>query len=394
MNQKRIVIVSHLFPPLFSGAAKISKDLAVHLADVGYEVKIITSHKRGLKFFEDLGYAKIFRYPFLNLTFYKSHFLNFIVNFVLAQIYGLLYIKSANILHIIGGNGLIYLPPGKMLNKNVIYEATLHRADDIAGFRRHGILGKIEINMLTKCNRLIAISSVIKNDFISNGIDGNKITGIPNFVDTEKHKPANDEEKFELREKLGLGKAEFVAVTAGAVEERKGISELIDIWEKVSTRLNNAKLIVVGPLPKENETNYDYLLHVRNKIKEYGLEKDAIFTGEVPSIENYLKASDLFLFCSKMEGFGTVQAEALACGLPVVCTDIPGISSDIVLDGETGWIIEPGDSDLFAAKVLEYFNDPDLLKSAGAKARQRAVELFSSERVFELYEQCYESLNS
>lgn len=392
-NKKKIVIVSHFFPPLFSGAGKISKNLAVYLAGKGYEVKIITSHNKGLKFIENPGYAKILRYPYLNLKFRKGNFLNFIVNFVAAQIYGLLFIGSANIQQVMGGIGLNFVLPAKILNKKVVYKATLHYSDDIAGFHRHGVLGKIENYMLSKCDRLVAMSSVIKNDFINNGIDRNKIVRIPNFIDTDKYKPAKDEEKYELREKLGLKKAEKVAMTAGAVEERKGISELIDTWKKVSDKFNNAKLLVVGPLPKKDETNYQYLIHVQNKIKKYELENDVVLTGEVPSIENYLKASDVFLFCSRTEGFGTVQAEALACGLPVICTNIPGVSSDIVLNEETGWIIEPGEPDMFAGKILEYFNNPDLLESTSKKARQRAVELFSSERVFDLYEKCYRSLD-
>lgn len=393
MQQKRkIAIISHLFPPMFSGAGKISKNLAVYLSDKGYEVRIITSHNKGLKFFENLGYARTFRYPFLNLKFQKSHFLNFVVNFIIAQIYGLLFFRSVNILQIMGGLGLNFVLPAKILNKKIVYKATLHCSDDIAGFHCHGILGKIENFLLSKCDRLVAISNVIKNDFINNGTYRKKVLSIPNFVDTDKYKPAKDEEKYKLREKLGLIKADKVAITSGVVEERKGISELIDIWKKVSDELNNTKLLVVGPLPKRNGTNYQYLLHVQNKIQKYELEKEVILTGEVPSIENHLKASDVFLFCSKQEGFPTVQAEALACGLPVICTNIPGVSSDIVLNNETGWIIEPGESDLFAGKILEYFNNPDLLESTSKKARQRAIELFSCKRVFDLYEKCYKSL--
>lgn len=193
-----------------------------------------------------------------------------------------------------------------------------------------------------------------------------EVEWIPNAVDTEKFIPPE------------RSPAPVVAYV-GKLESWKGIDTLIRCFEIIGKKLKDVEFLVVGTGSLENE-----LRKVKLSIK---------FLGYVPyerMPEIYQKASVLVL-PSYMEGFPCTCVEALSCGVPVVATDV-GDTREIVMDGETGFLAKPGDSELIASRIIEILKDDGLRGDLGKKGRAHVKQNFNyeviTEKIIEAYERC------
>jgi rhamnosyl/mannosyltransferase len=124
---------------------------------------------------------------------------------------------------------------------------------------------------------------------------------------------------------------------------------------------------------------------LRQLAVQLGIESRVKFMGHVSSedLVNLYHAADLFVLPSTQptEAFGVVQIEAMACGLPVVSTDLPTGVPWVNQNGVTGLIVPPGDPDALAAAINQLFDDQALRSRMGEAGKRRAVEQFSAERM-------------
>jgi starch synthase len=182
------------------------------------------------------------------------------------------------------------------------------------------------------------------------------------------------------RQALGIPSEAQVAVWHGRIDlHRKGLDILIDAWEQVSRNRSgrDLRLLLVG-------TGSDVeLLRQRLSVKqlqsvlwvdEYILDRTAI--------RNYLSAADIYVLASRHEGFPVAPLEAMACGLPVVATDVPGIA-DILEGGEnSGGIVVPREnSEAMALAIGRILDNESLRRELGRLARLRVESQFSLEAV-------------
>lgn len=100
-------------------------------------------------------------------------------------------------------------------------------------------------------------------------------------------------------------------------------------------------------------------------------------------------ASDIFLFPSRKEGFGTVIIEAMASSIPVVISAMPGISEEIVTSGEDGIIVPGKEPKDFAKAVIELALDEEKRRKMGKKAREKAERIFSLDKIADTYIRFY-----
>lgn len=100
---------------------------------------------------------------------------------------------------------------------------------------------------------------------------------------------------------------------------------------------------------------------------------------------------DLSILCSLREGFSNVILESMASGKPVIASNVGG-SPEAILDGKTGFLIEPQDPDELAAKTIVLLKDKNLRERMGRAARKRAEDLFSTTKMLERYENLYQPL--
>jgi glycosyltransferase involved in cell wall biosynthesis len=180
----------------------------------------------------------------------------------------------------------------------------------------------------------------------------------------------------------------------GGVSPRKGVHVLVDAFARVAPRLPGVELRIVGP-PGEYDLAETFDLTDREQVRRihslYGgyparlraslgpdLASRVSFTGRISPTElldHYLSAS-VFAFPSLWpEGFGLPPVEAMAAGVPVVASRI-GALSETTVDGETGYLVEPGDSVGLADRIADLLTDEDRRTRMGRAAAERARRLF------------------
>lgn len=177
----------------------------------------------------------------------------------------------------------------------------------------------------------------------------------------------------------------FVIGSIGRLHPSKGYETLLRSIPCVKQRFPGVKLIIVGTgREKDNLERLSAQLGVSSEVDFLGAKRPS----EIPRL---LKTLDLFVLASNWEGFGLAAVEAMASGLPVVATDVGGLS-EIVEDGRTGFLVPPGEPRMLAEKVVHLLQNPDLRRQMGKRGRIRARALFSLEDMIKKLEAMYRDL--
>ena len=167
---------------------------------------------------------------------------------------------------------------------------------------------------------------------------------------------------------------------AGVLIPRKGIQELIVAYAKIADDAPRAHLRIVG-----EAANRDYASALHRQVRELGLETRVTISGPLPQGELAvaMARARLLVLPSYSEGLPKVLVEAMLCGTPVLATAVDGIP-EIVEDGVSGWLVQPGDVDSLADKMLHALRDADLDRM-GENAREFASRYFSAETYVKHY---------
>ncbi len=167
---------------------------------------------------------------------------------------------------------------------------------------------------------------------------------------------------------------EILLGSAGRLSEEKGHLYLLEMMQYLNDNGIRYRLLIAGE---------GRLLHaLQKKAVKLGVDKRVEFLGFVENMPSFFRSLDIFLLSSHYEGFGYVIAEAMASYLPVVAFDIRS-SSEIIVDGETGFITRQNNAQELAEKVQELAASKRLRTSMGKKGRKRVEELFSFEKTQE-----------
>lgn len=121
------------------------------------------------------------------------------------------------------------------------------------------------------------------------------------------------------------------------------------------------------------------------------MSERVIFLGHQEDVRPYLQASDVFALPSLAEGMANSLLEAMATGLPCVGTRVGGIV-DLIVDGISGLLVEPGDAHRLAEAILRLLQDPDLATNLGVAARRTVERGYSIEQVAEQYVKLYQEM--
>src|SRR5204862_3217298 len=114
--------------------------------------------------------------------------------------------------------------------------------------------------------------------------------------------------------------------------------------------------------------------------RELGIWQQTRFLGKQSELASVLSASDVFVIPSGNESFGLAALEAMACGVPVVSSDIGGLP-ELNIDGETGYVVPVGDVDKLAERTMRLLTDTKLQRELGQNALRRACSEFTKERI-------------
>ena len=173
------------------------------------------------------------------------------------------------------------------------------------------------------------------------------ITVLPIFVDIEKIK--NTPASFDLRKKYP--QFSFIIMMASRLEKEKNINLAIEVMKDLSRNYPKIGMVIIGD-GKEKK-------NLERFVVKYSLQKNIIFEGWRNDLISYYKTTNVFLSTSLYEGYGLTIIEALACGCPVVSSDV-GISSEIISEGESGFICPVNNKNCFIRRIQEVMEIPSL----------------------------------
>ncbi len=178
---------------------------------------------------------------------------------------------------------------------------------------------RLLLKALQRADRVISVSDSLKRHVVSLGADVAKIQVVGNGVDTRKFSPIP---KDEARRRLGLSETDKVLVSVGGLVERKGFHRVIELLPGLLERNPGLKYLVAGGPSAEG----DWSGRLRRQVTNLKLEDVVRFLGPVPPAELKipLSSADVFVLATSNEGWANVFLEAMACGLPVITTDVGG----------------------------------------------------------------------
>jgi len=192
---------------------------------------------------------------------------------------------------------------------------------------------------------------------------------IPNFVDTHRFRVA----------RRRSARAPRVLTHVSNFRPLKRVEDVVRIFACVRGKMP-AQLHLVGDGPER--------LRVEALVHSLGLEDDVKSFGEGMDVAEILQASDVFLLPSETESFGLGALEAMACGVPVVASNVGGLP-ELVLDGETGFLAPAGNVEEMSKQVHRLLADEDLHARMSRAARSRAEAHFQLEPAVQRYEAVY-----
>ncbi len=203
------------------------------------------------------------------------------------------------------------------------------------------------IKALQRATRIFAVSDSLKRHAVILGVAGDKILVVGNGVDTAKFHRL---ERRAARQRLGLPLDAPVLVSVGALVERKGFHRVLECLPALRRRFPGLRYLVVGGAGPEG----DWSARLRKSVSDLGLEDCVVFLGALaPEELNVpLSAADLFVLATRNEGWANVFLEAMACGLPVVTTDVGG-NAEVVANANLGMLVPFGDPDRLAQAIAD-----------------------------------------
>ncbi|HSW45296.1 MAG TPA: glycosyltransferase, partial [Phycisphaerae bacterium] len=162
------------------------------------------------------------------------------------------------------------------------------------------------------------------------------------------------------RSDLGWPPEGPVLIWTGRLDPVKGFEEMLEAFALVVERVP-ATLVLVG--------EGAYRPTVERLIRDRRLDKQVLLMGRRQDVAGLLRSADLFLFCSRTEGLPNALLEAMAAGLPIVATDVPGCR-DLIQDGLTGYVAVSGSASGIATKILAVLDQPSAARRLGTAARK------------------------
>jgi glycosyltransferase involved in cell wall biosynthesis len=216
-------------------------------------------------------------------------------------------------------------------------------------------------------DRIVAVSEAVKRALVAGGADPARVVVIPGGVALSEYAKAPTP-------------VPGIIGTVGRLEREKGL----DILVEAMAQLRGEARLLIGGDGQQREA-------LAAQVRSLNVTDIVRLTGFVPDVATFLGQIGLFVLASRTEGLGIVLVEAMAAARPVVATRVGGIP-EVVVDGETGLLVEPENPGALAGAIRRLLADPDLAARMGQAGRERARQVFSAGRMAELTAALYEEL--
>jgi D-inositol-3-phosphate glycosyltransferase len=246
--------------------------------------------------------------------------------------------------------------------------------------------------VILAADRIVAATEAERSQLeLLYGVNHEKVTIIPPGVDTHHFYPIPQDE---AREAVGIPSEDRMALFVGRIEPLKGLDTLIRamalLKKNCKTFVCPHYLVVIGGDPEEGlQDMTSEMNRLQSLCNELGLDEMVIFLGkrDQNSLPYYYSAAEVVVVPSHYESFGMVALESMACGTPVVASQVGGLAY-LIKDGETGFFVPAEAPEALAGKLRLLFVNHDLRarfgKNAAAYARDFGWEIITSQ-IIELY---------
>jgi sugar transferase (PEP-CTERM/EpsH1 system associated) len=294
----------------------------------------------------------------------------------------LVHEHELDVLHARGWPTLIETAIGARLAKvsATIYGFHGKTFDDLQGigFKRRW-LQKVGIRSYKK---IVTLNPRMRSELATEcGIGEDLIHLIANGVDVEKFHPYDDQDA--LRSRFGIPVNRFIIGNVARLDPVKNHEIFMPVLQRLKKRADCPFFLVVG------EGSHRAALEA--EAARLGLGAHIRFFGYSEHIAELLNCMDLYVQPSLYEGFSNTILEAMACGLPILATDVGG-SADLFSAGREGFFFRPEDDETLASLIVQLQHNAFLRYGMGRHARSRAVEHFSIWRTVSQYEAMYAEL--
>ena len=228
--------------------------------------------------------------------------------------------------------------------------------------------------------RIVVNSSGVRDFYVQRGLPAEKFVIIPNAV--EPATPAGVPREDVLRS-LGLPPHARLIAAVNRLWPQKRVKDLIWAADLLKVVRDDVHLLIIGDGPQR--------ARLERFCRQIELHDRVHFLGDRPDVPRLLEHCELLWLASGYEGLPNAVLEAMAAGIPVVATDLPG-TRDLVVPGVTGCLVPVGDRAALAREALRLIESPELARRLGQAARERAARHFSLNAMLERYAALYSEL--
>ena len=348
MVQTRLCIVTNIYLPQVGGIQTVVHEQSTRLLKRNYTPFVVTNRMDTPRNYVVDG-VKVHCYESLN-TGYRVGIPYTLPSVASLETF-LIAVQSCDIVHAHGHPYLTSLIMGKLAkrygkpfvltqhNTFIKYDnmfETVEKINDLA-------VGRAALKI---ADRVITVSNATKNYVLGLGANPKKTVVMHNGVDL-KHFRQISGKREEMRRNLGIPQNAIVVLTVRRIVYKNGVDTLIEAANIAIKRNSNMFFLIVGNGPNKES--------VQERIRQMGIEKNVFFAGFVSNEELpfYYNAADFFVVPSKSgEGLPLVAEEAMACGLPVIATNVGGIGE--ILTEKYGKLVPPNSPKLMAEAILDY----------------------------------------
>ncbi|MBZ5545503.1 MAG: N-acetyl-alpha-D-glucosaminyl L-malate synthase BshA [Acidobacteriia bacterium] len=365
--------------PTYGGSGVVATELGLELAARGHQIHFISyavpvrmsEASERIHFHE----VEMLNYPLFDHPPYTLA--------LATQMYNVAVNESLDLLHVhyaIPHSVSAYLARAMLVPRRLPFVTTLHGTDiTLVGADRSYL--PITRFSIEESDAVTAISSYLRDVTLHEFAVKRPVEVIPNFVNCDVFLPPEDHE----RRREFAGDHEKLLVHLSNFRPVKRIPDVVEIFDIVRKEIP-AKLLLIGDGPERTVAEW--------MVREKGLTHDVVFVGKQNQVQNLLGLADVMLLPSDLESFGLAALEAMACGVPCVCSRVGGVP-EVITDGVEGYLVPPRDVKTMAERALAILSEPGRREAMGKAARERASKQFCASKIIPSYEKLYQSvLNS
>ncbi|AMV35969.1 glycosyltransferase family 4 protein [Planctomyces sp. SH-PL62] len=376
----KLALVSRRYPPLIGGAERVLAYLAEALAREGADVSVLTSavgEAAGLPTREALDYSKsrgggrltIHRLETSPLRFFGTWlYMRNLRRWLAANPVDLAYVSMLK------HDAYVAVGAGRERGFPVVLRPEGAGDTGDVAWQARGNFGARIARRTRDADAFVAISKAVHDELAGAGYDAAKIHDLPNGVPI----PARPWQR-----RKGWQEAPH-AMFVGRLAPEKGLTTLVRAWPAVRSSFPNARLTLVGEGPERPA--------LERAARDLGLPAGAVsLPGATDDVEAALRAADLFVLPSTEEGMSIALLEAMAIGVPVVATAIPG-NRRLIADFKHGRLAPARDVDALARTIVEQWTTFDRAFHMSRAARGRVEQQFSIRAVARGHLQLFQEL--